>query len=127
MTTYLWFFVAFLSGLAMRVLIGNVADLISKPDVRPHLAVGLWNVFLMLLIIEMWVASLLSPQNGESWGTIETGSFLLFIILPTAVTLMALLVAAGARASTKVDVEVDRSRVKPTTPAFSRRQAAAHA
>lgn len=89
MTSYLWFFVAFLSGWAMRVLIGNVADLIqSRTYGRTYLAVGLWNVFLMLLVVEMWVAS---PFVDASDGQVETGSFLLFILLPTAVTLMAYL------------------------------------
>lgn len=106
MTTYLWFFVAFLSGWAMRVLIGNVADLIqSRTYGRTYLAVGLWNVFLMLLVIEMWVASPFVSQNGESGGTIETGSFLLFIILPTAVTLMAYLLVPEP-GKYEVDVEV---------------------
>ena len=105
MTTYLWFFVAFLSGWAMRVLIGNVADLIqSRTYGRTYLAVGLWNVFLMLLVIEMWVASPLSHKT-ESPGNDRDGSFLLFIILPTAVTLMAYLLVPEP-GKYEVDVEV---------------------
>lgn len=89
MVSYLWFFVAFLSGWAMRVLIGNVAELIQNRALgRTYLAVALWNIFLMLLVIEMWVAS---PFSTESSGQVETGSFLLFILLPTAATLMAYL------------------------------------
>ncbi|MFA7266574.1 MAG: hypothetical protein WC054_09710 [Candidatus Nanopelagicales bacterium] len=132
MTTYLWFFVAFLSGWAMRVLIGNVADLIqSRTYGRSYLAVALWNVFLMLLVIEMWVAAPFASDGSTS--QIETGSFLLFILLPTAVTLMAYLLQPepgkyeidmeisvdGAAEADSPDLPAPSSPVRPLEEAFN--------
>jgi hypothetical protein len=105
MSTYLWFFVAFLSGWAMRVLIGNVADLIqSRTYGRTYLAVGLWNVFLMVLVVEMWVAAPFVTEGSQ----VATESFLLFILLPTAVTLMAyLLQPEPGKYETEVEVSIE--------------------
>lgn len=85
---YLWFFVALVSSLAAHQLISNLAKLIrNRAIARTFPASGAWNCFLLLLLIEVWVAA---PVQQS--GPVDTASFLVFLGIPLGVTLMAFLI-----------------------------------
>lgn len=88
---YLWFFVALASGAAATVGIKNLGTLIkNRKEVSLYPTLALWNLFLLLLLVEMWVASPLATNVSSS---IQTEDFLFFIVLPIGVALMAYLLS----------------------------------
>ncbi len=85
-----WIFVGLVSAMAVRLTVDNISQYIrNRSVVRPAPAIAFWNVFLLLLLVEMWIATLNALGDDESDNTY---SALIFILLPIAVTLMAYLV-----------------------------------
>ncbi len=85
-----WIFVGLVSAMAVRLTVDNISQYIRNRSVVSHApAIAFWNVFLLLLLVEMWIATLNAIGNDESDNTY---SALIFILLPIAVTLMAYLV-----------------------------------
>lgn len=96
---YMWFFVALVSGLAINRTMKSIATLTRARTVSLAFpAAMLWNVFLILLVIEVWVAAPFATTQSTS---IETGLFLMFLLLPIGATLMANLVKPELSGSPK--------------------------
>jgi len=75
---YLWFFVGVLTGIAIDSPLKYIArSLRERQRVTPDPTVFVWQLFLIVLLIEFWVASI-------SISTAEMGlaQFLLFLLLP---------------------------------------------
>ena len=74
----LWFFVGVLVGIALDSPLRYFArSLKSRSQVRPSLTVLVWQLFLVVLLIEFWVASI--SVSGTDMGIAQ---FLLFLLLP---------------------------------------------
>lgn len=85
-----WIFVGLVSAMAVRLTVDNISQYIRNRSVVGRApAIAFWNVFLLLLLVEMWIATLNALGDDQSDNTY---SALIFILLPIAVTLMAYLV-----------------------------------
>ncbi len=74
----LWFFVGVLTAIALDSPLRYVArSLKSRNAVKPNLTVFVWQLFLIVLLIEFWVASI--SLSNTAMGL---GQFLLFLLLP---------------------------------------------
>jgi hypothetical protein len=74
----LWFFVGVLVAIALDSPLRYIArSLRARTEVKPNLTVFVWQLFLIVLLIEFWVASI-SLSNTE----MGLGQFLLFLLLP---------------------------------------------
>lgn len=75
---YLWFFVGVLTGIAIDSPLTYIArSLRERRRVKPDPTVFVWQLFLIVLLIEFWVASI--PVSEVDMGLAQ---FLLFLLLP---------------------------------------------
>jgi len=82
---HLWFFVGVIVGIALEWPLRYIASsLRERRRVRPDAAVFVWQLFLIALLIEFWVASTL--VSNEDMGL---GQFLLFLLLPFGAMVLA--------------------------------------
>lgn len=114
----LWFFIAFVSGWGLRIIVRNIGDLMqSRSYTKTYPAVLLWNIFLVLLIVEMWVAA---PFNDTD--VVKTSAYLLFVLLPTAVMVLGYVLQPwrGPFESKSEDSEEEPEKFLPLEQAFNR-------
>lgn len=75
---HLWFFVGVLAGIAIDSPLRYIAkSLRERQVVKPDPTVFIWQLFLIVLLIEFWVASI-SVSKAE----MGLAQFLLFLLLP---------------------------------------------
>ncbi len=95
---YLWFFVGVLVGVALDSPIRYLAtSLRQRRSVRPDPTVVVWQLFLIVLLIEFWVASI-----SVSKADMGLAQFLLFLLLPFGAMVLSTL------SSPTVDPDVDQ-------------------
>lgn len=95
---YLWFFVGVLVGVALDSPIRYLAtSLRERRRVRPDPTVVVWQLFLVVLLIEFWVASI-----SVSEADMDLAQFLLFLLLPFGAMVLSTL------SRPTVDPEVDQ-------------------
>lgn len=95
---HLWFFVGIITGFAVESPLRYIArSLRERRRVRPDPTVFVWQLFLIILLIEFWVASILVSR-------VEMGlaQFLLFLLLPFGAMVLASL------SNPTVDPDVDQ-------------------
>ncbi|CAB4573749.1 unannotated protein [freshwater metagenome] len=94
---YLWFFVGILAGEAVKSPLEYLArSLRERRVVTPSPTVIVWQVFLILLLIEFWIASFVVSKDAMG-----IGQFLLFLLLPFG----ALVLATLSRPTVEPDVD----------------------
>ena len=95
---YLWFFVGVLTGAALDSPIRYLAtSLRERQRVTPDPTVVVWQLFLIVLLIEFWVASI-----SVSRADLGLAQFLLFLLLPFGAMVLSTL------SSPTVDPDVDQ-------------------
>jgi hypothetical protein len=106
---YLWFFVGVLVGVALDSPIRFLAtSLRERRRVAPDPTVVVWQLFLVVLLIEFWVASI-----SVSQGDMDVAQFLLFLLLPFGAMVLSTL------SSPTVDPDVDQfEEFQAQRPAF---------
>ena len=94
---HLWFFVGILAGAAVRSPLEYLAhSLRDRRIVTPSPTVIVWQLFLIVLLIEFWIASL-----AVSKDEMGIGQFLLFLLLPFG----AMVLATLSKPTVKPDVD----------------------
>ncbi|CAB4615904.1 unannotated protein [freshwater metagenome] len=94
---HLWFFVGILAGAAVRSPLEYLAhSLRDRRVVTPSPTVIVWQLFLIVLLIEFWIASL-----SVSKDAMGIGQFLLFLLLPFG----AMVLATLSKPTVKPDVD----------------------
>jgi hypothetical protein len=84
---HLWFFVGILAGAAVWSPLEYLAhSLRDRRIVRPSPTVIVWQLFLIVLLIEFWIASLAVSKDAMG-----VGQFLLFLLLPFGAMVLATL------------------------------------
>ncbi|MEX1217736.1 MAG: hypothetical protein WEA11_04380 [Acidimicrobiales bacterium] len=82
---HLWFFVGILAGAAVWSPLEYLSlSLRDRRIVKPNSTVIVWQLFLIVLLIEFWIASLAVSKNG-----MEIKQFLLFLLLPFGAMVLA--------------------------------------
>ena len=83
--THLWFFVGILAGAAVRSPLDYIASALKhRRELKLVPTVFVWQLFLIMLLIEFWVASI-----AVSSIDMGLGQFLLFLLLPFGAMILA--------------------------------------
>ncbi len=91
------------SAFAIGILAANIASYLKLRQLPGALVIALWSVFLVLLLVEMWAATVKSFTREAR--EVSSPSLLTFMLLPVAVTVMAALLAPEG--PTRADTEKD--------------------
>lgn len=105
---YLWFFVAVLSGEAIKESVGGIGTMTRLRGIvkiYPHIM--LWHIFLILLIFEIWVAAFQISQEAA----VHVGLFAMFAMLPLGVALAAYQLQPAKTPDEDSAVNFNRTRV----------------
>lgn len=87
--TFAWFFFAVVSGAAfVSTLTSLTKALKNRYDLKPYPAAIVWRFFLLVLILEIWVAT----AHVASSDRTNIGQFAMFLVLPVGILVLEELV-----------------------------------
>lgn len=96
-----WFYTIVLGGAFAQVarsLAGQAKEARLTPQHRVHAPTVLWEVFLLVLIVQVWVAVTYFRENLVEMSVLQLGAFL---AVPVAIFLLATILNDGSRDKAK--------------------------
>lgn len=104
---HLWFFVGVLAGIAIDSPLRFIAkSLRERHQVKLDPTVFVWQLFLIVLLIEFWVASILVSR-----AEMGLAQFLLFLLLPFGAMILSSLTSPSVEPGVDQYAEFERQRL----------------
>jgi hypothetical protein len=115
-----WFYTIVLGGAFAQVarsLAGQAKEARLKPAQRVHAATVLWEVFLLLLIVQVWVAV---GYYRETLGSMTVLQLAAFLAVPVGIFLLATILNDNGAKSDDAPSDGDPESSDPQAAAFGR-------
>ncbi len=85
---FIWFFFAIVAGDALVRVLSRLTDEVKNRGAqRLYPAAIIWQIFLLLLVIEIWIATAYYQRTTTT--TIQTTNLMLFLCLPIGAVVLA--------------------------------------